>query len=311
MSSLMAWPAWIGSAGILIAIQSVNGFSQASGWPSVLKLARDWFPTGNRGVWMGWWSTHMVLGGFAGTWLAAYCAETYWTRAAWVPSVILSSIAVLWMVFSRDGESKAADPALRGKLQITPALMAIAGMYFCIKLTRYAYLFWLPLYMTERLGYAKPEAGYASSIFEVVGVLGALGAGYASERLGGARFGVGGMMMFGLAVLCATYPSMSGLGYVPNLIWIALIGAFTFGPDTLMAGAALQDAVPPESVASAGGFVNGVGSLGQVISPWAVAYLSQNHGWASLFGMLAVVVMCGGAALATQWKVFQREVVPE
>jgi sugar phosphate permease len=184
-------------------------------------------------------------------------------------------------------------------------------MYFCIKLTRYAFLFWLPLFMTEQLNYAKPEAGYASSIFEVVGVLGALGAGYASERLSGARFGVGGMMMFGLAVLCAAYPSVSALGYVPNLIWIALIGAFTFGPDTLMAGAALQDAVPPESMASAGGFVNGVGSIGQVVSPWAVAYLSQNHGWASLFGMLAVVVVCGGAALATQWKVFQKEAMQE
>lgn len=82
MSSLMAWPAWLGLAGVLIALQGVNGAAQACGWPSVLKMTRDWFPVENRGIVLGWWSTHLVAGGFAGTWLAASAAEAYWTRAA-------------------------------------------------------------------------------------------------------------------------------------------------------------------------------------------------------------------------------------
>jgi sugar phosphate permease len=115
------------------------------------------------------------------------------------------------------------------------------------------------------------------------------------------------MMMFVLALLCATYPLVSSSGVLFNLAWIGLIGAFTFGPDTLMAAAAIQDVVPPESTASAGGFVNGVGSLGQVVSPLAVAYVSSRNGWATLFALLAVVVLCGALALAAHWIWFPKE----
>jgi sugar phosphate permease len=115
------------------------------------------------------------------------------------------------------------------------------------------------------------------------------------------------MMMFVLALLCATYPLVSSSGVLFNLVWIGLIGAFTFGPDTLMAAAAIQDVVPPESTASAGGFVNGVGSLGQVVSPLAVAYVSSRNGWATLFALLAVVVLCGALALAAHWIWFPKE----
>jgi OPA family sugar phosphate sensor protein UhpC-like MFS transporter len=306
MSYLLAWPSFIGVAAILIPIQGVNGAAQSTGWPGVLKLTRDWFPATNRGVSLGWWSTHMVVGGFAGTWLATRCAEAHWTRGAWIPALVLTGIAVVFMIVARDKTHDAVAAAAVGKLKITGALMAISAMYFTVKLTRYAFLFWLPLYMTEYLHYAKPQAGYASSIYELIGVLGALGAGYVSERLGGARFSVGAVMMGALALLVATYPAVSSIGLPANLAWIGLIGAFTFGPDTLMAAAAIHDAVPPESVASAGGFVNGVGSAGQVISPLMVAYLSTRGGWVTIFSVIGAIVLCGAAALAFQWLRFPK-----
>jgi sugar phosphate permease len=300
MSSLIAWPPWIGVTGALVVVLGINGAAQASGWPSVLKLTRDWFPVENRGVLLGWWSTHLVVGGFAGTWLASRCVEVHWTLGAWVPGVVLSAIAILFMVIARDKPRAAREEAVAAKLKITTPLAAIAMMYFCVKLTRYAFLFWLPLYMTEHLGYEVPQAGYSSSVFELVGIFGALGAGYVSERMG-SRFTVGSLMMVVLAGLCATYPMVSAIGFTANLVWIGLIGMFTFGPDTLMAAAALQDCVPPESTASAAGFVNGLGSIGQIISPYAVAYLSTRYGWGTLFTLLAVVVLFGAVVLATQW----------
>ena len=254
----------------------------------------------------------MVLGGFAGTWLAASAAESGWTRAAWVPSVILACIATMFLCGARDKSTSPEQAAEAGQLKVNRPLVLIAAMYFCVKLARYAFLFWLPLYMTEALGYAKPQAGYASSIFELAGVAGALGAGYVSERIGGTRFSVGSLMMFGLALLCGTYPFVSAIGLGANLLWIGMIGIFTFGPDTLMAAAAIQDVVPREQTAAAGGFVNGIGSLGQVMSPYAVAYLSSHHGWGALFSLLAVLSLAGGSALAVQWIRFplKQEVVP-
>jgi sugar phosphate permease len=289
----------------LAAVQGVNGLAQSAGWPGLLKMTRDWFPAGNRGVMLAWWSTHMVVGGFVATNLAAKVAEGGWMRGAWVPSLVLTGLAVVFVAFARDGSLTKAFPRGERKsgLVLTAPLLAIAAMYFCVKMTRYAFLFWLPLYMTEALQYTPQQAGYASSVYELIGFIGVLAAGYLSDHAGkGKRFGVSAVMMGVLALLCVAYPYLSGSGWMWNVAMIAAIGAVTFGPDTLMAGAAVQDAVPPESTASAAGFVNGVGSSGQILSPYVVSLLSGWFGWHTLFAVLGAASLVGALALATQWK---------
>lgn len=296
----------------LVISQGTNGLMQASGWPGVLKMAQNWFPAVNRGVIMAWWGTHLVVGGFLATNLAAVSSDGEWKRGAWVPSIVLTAIAILFGLFARDGHRASPDEAAAQQprprppavpLPLTRPLIAIAAMYFFVKMTRYSFLFWLPLYMTERLRYTPLHAGYASSIYELVGFLGVLAAGYASEKgARGARFPVGAVMMAGLAVLCIAYPWLSRSGPSANLAAIALIGAFTFGPDTLMAGSGTQEVVPPEAVGRAAGFVNGVGSAGQVLSPYFVALVSTHWGWDALFFGLGASALLGATALATQWR---------
>jgi len=288
----------------LAAVQGVNGIGQSCGWPGLLKLTRDWFPPGNRGVVLAWWSTHMVLGGFAGTNLAAWAAQGGWMRGAWVPSLVLVAIAITFSLLVRDRQSEVQTAkAGPGRLVLNAPLLAIAAMYFCIKMTRYAFLFWLPLYMTEALRYTPTQAGYASSVFELIGFTGVLGAGYASEHLGrGRRFPVAVAMMAALSLVVLAYPYLSAYGWLVNLSAIAAIGIFTFGPDTLIAAAAVQDVAPAGSTASAGGFVNGVGSTGQILSPLIVSQLSGHFGWPALFAFLGLMSLAGAAILATQWK---------
>lgn len=293
-----------GTAMPLTLLQGTNGLAQSAGWPGVLKMSGEWFPQKNRAVIMAWWSTHMVLGGFMGSVLAARAAEGHWRRAAWIPAVCLTAIGALFALVSRDryGRLK-VPPTKQDSVILNPTLVSISVMYFCVKLTRYAFLFWLPLYMTENLRYRPVEAGYASSVFELIGFLGVLLAGYLSERAAdGARFPVAGLMMFVLALLCAVYPHLSGLGFGMNLVMIGLMGAFTFGPDTLMVGAATQEAARPGTIARAAGFVDGIGSLGQVLSPYVVAVVSARFGWATVFTVLGGIALFGAAVLATQWR---------
>lgn len=303
-----ACSALTGTAFPLVVAQGVNGIAQASGWPGVLKLARDWFPAANLGVVMAWWGTHLVAGGFLATNLAAAASSGGWRRGAWVPSILLVVVAVAFGILARDRKTSSPHAhsvpvAPRAPLPLTRPLLAIAAMYFCVKMARYSFLFWLPLYMTEQLRYGPVQAGYASSIFELVGFGGVLAAGYASERVTrGARFPVGAVMMAGLAVSCLAYPYLSRYGAGTNLAAIALIGAFTFGPDVLMAGAATQESAPPGMTGRAAGLVNGVGSIGQILSPYLVAGVSTRFGWDALFACLAGSALLGSAALATQWK---------
>ena len=107
----------------------------------------------------------------------------------------------------------------------------IALMYFCSKMGRYALLFWLPLYLTEHLGYGLAEAGYTSILYEAVGFLGVLAAGYASDKLfQSRRMPVGALGMWGLAIACFIFPQMSNGGHVTTAIGISLMGFFCFGP---------------------------------------------------------------------------------
>jgi sugar phosphate permease len=291
----------------LVASQGANGLMQASGWPGVLKMSREWFPDANRGVIMAWWGTHLVAGGFLSTNLAAAVAEGGWQRTAWVPSLVLVAIALVFGLLSRDGTPRvrgSLEPrATNGPLPLRPPLVCIAVMYFFVKMTRYSFLFWLPLYMTERLSYSPQQAGFASSAFEVIGFLGVLLAGYCSEKVTpGRRFPVGAAMMAGLALMCVLYPWLSRYGAAWNVAAIALLGGFTFGPDTLMAGPGTQEAAPSEAVARAAGFVNGVGSIGQVVSPYFVAVISTHFGWDAMFYSLGVAALLGSAVLTTQWS---------
>ncbi|MCX6591920.1 MAG: MFS transporter [Acidobacteria bacterium] len=305
----------------LTLLQGVNGFAQACGWPGLLKLMANWFEGRTRGLTMSLWGTNMVLGGFFATVFATWAATgplmlaLGWRRGLWWPAMVLGVLAVIFALVARDRPAdlvEAAGPR-RGQWQglgevlRTKAILVITGMYFTVKLARYVFLFWLPLYMTQRLGYPAAEAGYTSSIFELVGFTGVILAGFLSDRVArGRRFPVGALMMFALAVLCLIHPALASLGRWGNIVGIALIGMMTFGPDTLMAGAGVQDSVRREVTATAGGFTNAVGSLGQIVSPFVASMVSTRFGWDAVFYLLVVVAAAGGGILATQWN-FRRE----
>lgn len=301
-----------------IPLQALNGLAQACGWSGLVKIMACWLPPHRRGIVMAWWGTNYVIGGFAATIFATYAASgpflssLGWKRGAFAPAALLFLIAILFAVFVRNSPTQPQSPPpasfsvplLRDPLAawISPPLLAITAMYFCVKLTRYVFLFWLPLYMTQRLHYDAATAGYSSSVFELVGFLGVLLAGYVSDLwLGGRRFPVGAVMMAGLGLACFFYPALSAAGPFFNLLGVSLIGMLTYGPDILMSGAGVQDIVPQQHTASAAGFVNGIGSLGQLLSPYFVSSVVAYAGWDRLFFCLLAVSWTGALFLATQW----------
>jgi sugar phosphate permease len=312
--------AWLAEPLPITILQAVNGFAQACGWPGLLKIMTYWFDSKSRGVVMAWWGTNYVAGGFLATLFATAAATgpvlvaMGWRRAAIAPALVVVVIAVLfWLLVREAPPQDAAVPreaavgasafAGLGEVMANPAIQTIAAMYFSIKLVRYVLLFWLPLYMTQRLAYTAGEAGYTSAAFELAGFGGVLLSGYLSDQwMGGRRFPVGALMMFGLSMACFLHPMVASSGRWANIIGIGVIGALTFGPDVLMAGAGTVDVVRRQVAATAAGYVNGVGTLGQAISPWLASYVAEQFGWDRVFQTLAVFALLGGMVLTTQWS---------
>jgi sugar phosphate permease len=139
--------------------------------------------------------------------------------------------------------------------------------------------------------------------YEAFGFLGVLAAGFASDYLFKARrFPISSIMLFGLAIVLFLQPYISPLGIVPTILSIGLIGFFTYGPDSLMSGAAAMDMGKNQGAALSAGLINGIGSLGQLLSPFAVAYVSQKYGWNSLFQLFVFVSLIAAFLLIFKWN---------
>jgi sugar phosphate permease len=175
--------------------------------------------------------------------------------------------------------------------------------YFFLELCRYALMFWLPLYMVTRLKYSLQESGYLSSLYELIGILGAVVAGYVSDRFNQSRRAPVSAIMLGLlGVVMLFEPTLTTFGFMGTALAISLAGIFSFGPDTLLSGAGAQDVGEPSGAATASGLVDGIGHLGAIFSPYVVVFVSEHYGWDRLFVLLAGSAFLAGAALLPIWN---------
>jgi len=322
----------MGMTGSLLAfvfLMGTNGLGQSTGWPGLIKNMTPWFRPDERGVTMSWWSTCYVIGGFLATIFATYWAtnETFltelgWRRAFIMPALILAIITILYAVFVRNRPTDVGLPILvqEEEVQISNKskgeqfhiikrllskreLWIASFIYFVLKLTRYVFLFWLPLYMVEALNYSNQDSGYLSSVYELTGFFGVIAAGYISDHyMSSKRFPVVAVMLFMMAIFCLIQPFLANFGMVAIGINIGLIGVMTYGPDSLLCGATAMDIGGKKGAAMAAGIINGVGSAGQLFSPFLAAYISEEFGWNALFYGFVAMGLVGSALAVTKWS---------
>ena len=319
MMSLYGSPLW------LLCFACVNGLGQSSGWSGLVRMMGNWFPGNQRGIVMAWWSTNYVLGGFLATAFATWSitqpfllAGLGWRRGFFFPALIVALAALGFFLFAQDSPEKSATAKLQpeAKQQRHPwdftvlssllrnkTLWVISLSYFFLELCRYALMFWLPYFMVSHLHFKLGISGYVSSLYEFAGVGGALLAGYISDRyMQSRRAPVSAFMMCGFAVIALLPVFYPQPGLVFTAIGIALAGVFTYGPDTLLSGAAAQDVGRGVSTATTSGFIDGVGHLGSLLSPYLVVYVSAHYGWNLVFLLFFLAAILSAASLVPVWR---------
>ncbi len=311
--------------GLFAIFMAINGLGQSTGWSGLVKIVSGHYKHEELGIAMSWWTTCYVIGGFVAVVFATFWATDLtifpslsWRRIFWAPAIVLFIIGIIFMVmrvlpnkmtFKQELEIKVKKDQLQGpqpsylKKTISSSAIWIAAIsYFFIKFTRYAFLFWLPYYFTQSLKYTTQTAGYTSSLFEIFGFAGVLLAGYISDKLYSARrFPVASLMMFGLALIMILHYNLLMLGYWGNFIAIAFIGIFTYGPDSIISGAMAVD-LGKEAAGTTAGFINGIGSAGQIVSPFAVALISAHFGWEMLFKVFVFTSLASALLLGLKWN---------
>jgi len=311
----------------LLVFACLNGAAQSTGWSGLVKTMAVWFKGDNRGIVMGWWSTNYVLGGFLATVFATWAVvQTWllpqlgWRRGFLFPALLLLGIALLFLGAAREapdqtdlaaeteGGSTRLDSvrsnwgALAGLLRKS-SLWMVSISYFFLEMCRYALMFWLPLYMVNRLRYSLRSSGYLSSLYELIGIAGAVLAGYASDRFSQSRRApVSAIMLGGFAIVLVLEPTLTRFGLAGTAVAISLAGVFSFGPDTLLSGAGAQDIGEARAAGTAAGLVDGIGHLGAIFSPYVVVFVSQRFGWDQLFFALSGAAFLAAAVLIPVWN---------
>jgi sugar phosphate permease len=260
---------------------------------------------------MGLWCTCYQAGGVVAIAICTYLlAHHGWRSAFRVPAIAIAAVGLLVFVLLRPGpyrsttEPTSTSRVARGALLRQPTLWSYGISYFFIKLIRYSFLFWLPYYLHTAVGFDEGKAGYLSTSFEVGGVAGAIAIGYVSDRLPRwSRSGVAAVSLVGLAAALLLYAWLAPRDAVAQYSLVVAIGFLLVGPDSLLSGAAAQEAGGPAAAALAAGFVNGVGSIGALLQGWVTVGVQTAWGWSALFYVFVGLALLAAAALAPTFRV--------
>ncbi len=353
-----------------ILFYGLNGYAQSTGWSACVKGMAEWFSTRERGTVMGCWCTCYQVGDFlAKLFATAVLGWLGWRYSFFLPAALLAVIAVVFLLFHRTSPEQVGLPpveeyhhrtaagkaaavatatrereldmgAIIRRVLTSPTVWIMALAYFCLKFVRYGFISWMPKYLTDVLNLEGTTAGYLSTIPLLAGFLGAIFAGYISDKYMQARRGpIAALMFFGLAAACLaqnyfvsnnlwwnvtmqgqqsatvtlfwwtvtvskfTVVSSYFIGY--GMYWFVLglcvINFMIYGPDTIMTGAGAMDFGSRRGAATAAGIINGLGSVGAAIQGPLLGWLADTYGWGFFFNLFIVLALLGGALMLTRW----------
>jgi sugar phosphate permease len=97
-------------------------------------------------------------------------------------------------------------------------------------------------------------------------------------------------------------PVISTLGWWASAASISILGILVYGPDSLMVSTCVLESVQYEESARAIAYVNGMGSVGQMLSPLLAVSFAHRYGWDNLFNFFTATALVSGLILARNWN---------
>ena len=172
------------------------GVGEAGCNPSAHSLIADYFPFEKRAFALSAYATGVPLGSLLGLALGGWLGETYGWRVAFIavglPGLLLA--VVVKMVLKEPARGKVdgiRDEDAPGMLQTfrylwrAKSFRGLCAASAADAFVGYGLLLWLPTYLIRSFGLGPSEIGLRLGImFGIAGVIGALGAGLLTDRLG-------------------------------------------------------------------------------------------------------------------------------
>jgi MFS transporter, OPA family, sugar phosphate sensor protein UhpC len=277
-----------GAFPFFIFLWALNGWFQSVGVPVSGVVLSSWFSNGERGSRYSIWSIAHNLGeGITFTATAFLVGRLGWRAGFLGPGAVCFAVALILYRTLSDrpaarglpsiaehtndfGGLRAGDerPVKHHQLEVlkNPFVWMIGIASALLYVARYAIDNWGVLYLQLDRGYTLAEAGFAVSLFPVIGIAGTILAGPISDRFFGSRrapvaLGYGLLLVLSLGFLLYAPPGQ------PWLIQVAMASAgFAVGGQLVfLGGLAAMDISSRHASGAALGLIGGFSYLGAAI----------------------------------------------
>ncbi len=295
-----------------------NGWFQSAGFPAVAKTLTYWYSNSERGTKWSLWSCSHQVGTFLSVIVSGFLVAHYgWKMAFLVPS-ILAILVALWLInrlrdkpqslglpcveryrnepikeTGEETDNRSYGQIFKENILFNKTIWLLAIAYIFVYVIRFGAEDWMVKYLTEAKQNTMELAAMKLSALPLFGIAGTILAGIISDKIfKGQRAPVNLIYLVGVAVclVLLKYNTISNFDFV----LIALVGAFTYGPQMMIGGLCAVESSSKKVASAATGFTGSFGYLGAVLSATGTGMaVDSKFGWdGAIWYWVASALIC-------------------
>jgi sugar phosphate permease len=283
-------------------------------------LMTHWFSPKELATKMGIWNTSHCIGAGAVGLVCAYGLK--WTNNDWricffVPAALALITSGLLMMYLRDtpesvGLPPVAGTSARNKRPMWDVLVQrvfrnyhiwlFCFASFFVYIVRYSVFDWGPTMLKQYKHTPLTSAALMMGGFEGAGVLGAICAGWITDRFfagRGARTCV--FCMIGcMAIIFLLWKLPPGRPWASTGLLI-IAGFLVYAPQALV-GISAANLATKEAAASAAGLAGFFAYASTIVSGWGIGFLVDHYGWDQAFIAMLIAAAAGTLMFIANWN---------
>jgi ACS family glucarate transporter-like MFS transporter len=306
----------------LLIIRFLFGAFEAGAYPNIARALAQWFPYRERAAAQSfiWFSSRFggafapgIIGGlisFGGTWQRAFYFLGFagitwailffiWFRDSPGQKTGVSAEEREWICAETAGEDRAKDAKMPWLALLSPNILALCLVSFCVSFCFYFFITFLPRYLNDQFHVNYSQSQWISGLPLFAGSVACVAGGYLSDyairRTGNRRWGRSLLPAFawGAAALCVFAVP---LFHSASAVMVLLTTGFMFQDLSVAPMWSLPADIGGRFTATVGGWMNMAGCLAGILSPLIAARVSIAYGWNPMFFIFGSVYLLGALA---------------
>ncbi len=289
---------------LFVFFWGANGWFQSAGFPAIAKTLTYWYSNSERGTKWSLWSCSHQVGTFLSVIISGFLVAHYGWKMAFAVPAALAIFVAFWLInrlrdkpqslglpcveafrnepvkekCDEDTDTRSYGQIFKENILFNKTIWLLAIAYIFVYVIRFGAEDWMVKYLSEDKNNSLELAAMKLSALPLFGILGTIFSGVISDRIfKGQRAPVNLIYLAGVAI-CLVLLKFNTISNI-DFVLIALIGAFTYGPQMMIGGLCAVESSSKKVASAATGFTGSFGYLGAVLSATGTGFFVDKFGW--------------------------------